>query len=142
MKKVLTAFKKLQKVLGSLKKVYLEVVDKDQVIIDATIQRFRFTTELFWKFLQEYFRTKEVYIDYPKDVLKQAYASRIINDEKMWIQIFEDKKLIPYTYNEELAHQIFKRIQRYVPEIQSTVDKIKKELLPEIKLENHEPEGR
>lgn len=136
MNKALTKFEKLENALLRLENIYKNEPGEDQVYIDATIQRFEFTIELFWKFLQEYFRTKEVYIQYPKDVFKQAFTSHIIDDENSWLQMLKDRNLTSHTYDEELANQMFKRIQTYVPLMRSLVNRIKKELLPTIEKES------
>ena len=136
MNKALTKFEKLENTLLRLENIYKNEPGEDQVYIDATIQRFEFTIELFWKFLQEYFRTKEVYIQYPKDVFKQAFTSHIIDDENSWLQMLKDRNLTSHTYDEELANQMFKRIQTYVPLMRSLVNRIKKELLPTIEKES------
>lgn len=64
-----------------------EVLQEDIALhpssIDATIQRFEFSIELFWKALK-----KKLLYDYcidaqsPKTVLQQAYINQLILDEK------------------------------------------------------------
>ncbi len=134
MNKVFTKFSKLELALNALEKIYQKEVTEDRGTIDATIQRFEFTFELFWKFLQEYFRLKGIQLSFPKDVLKQAYEAKIIHTESIWLKMLKDRNLTSYTYDKELADLVFKDIKNYVPIFRETVNYIKTKLLPKLEL--------
>jgi nucleotidyltransferase substrate binding protein (TIGR01987 family) len=51
----------------------------------------------------------------PKTVLQQAYVNQLILDEKMWLDMLKDRNLTSHTYNQELALEIYHRIQKYGP---------------------------
>jgi len=115
MEKVKIKFEKFQKALESLELIYCKPHQSDRSNIDATIQRFEFTFELFWKFLKDYFSLKGLEISYPKDILKQAYSSRLIKKEEEFLQMLKDRNMTSHTYDESLADEIFARIKTYVP---------------------------
>ncbi|MCZ6902205.1 MAG: HI0074 family nucleotidyltransferase substrate-binding subunit [Rickettsia endosymbiont of Ixodes persulcatus] len=87
-----------------LEAIYLKPITEDRAYIDATIQRFEFTFELAWKFLKEYFVEKGIVLNYPKEVLKEAFTAGII----IWIYMLADRNMTSHTYDEKLADEIYK----------------------------------
>ena len=114
-KKNTLASDKLEKAIISLYKASILPYSDDRVNIDATIQRFEFTIELFWKFLKIILEAKGVIAQYPKDVLKEAFAGRLIDDEKIWFEMIKDRNLTSHTYDEEFADKIYNNIKLYIP---------------------------
>lgn len=125
MSKINIKFENFRKAFASLEAIYLKPITDDRAYIDATIQRFEFTFELAWKFLKEYFAGKGIILNYPKEVLKEAFAIGIINDEDLWIYMLADRNMTSHTYDEKLADEIYKRIRNYVlliKELLNTID--------------------
>ncbi len=89
------------------------------IAVDAAIQRFEFCYELLWKALKKMLFDKEnIEVQSPKQVLQQAYALGWIKDEKLWLQMAQDRNLTSHTYQEELALEIYQRIPAYLKEMQ------------------------
>ena len=128
MQKVITKFEKLENALFQLEDACQENL-KNRFICDATIQRFEFTFELFWKFLQEYFRAQGVQLNFPRDVFSQAYSAKIVPEEKIWLEMLKDRNLTSHTYDQSVADEILSHIKIYTPIIRKTVNYIKKNLL-------------
>ncbi len=126
MLKLENKFNKLNKALTALEVIYLKPTLEDRSNIDATIQRFEFTFELFWKFLQELFYQKGLELNYPRDVIKSAFNSGIIEDEDLWLQMLKDRNMTSHTYNEALADVIFTRIKEYTPLIRQVCNELEK----------------
>lgn len=114
-------FEKFCKALATLEAIYLKPVMDDRANIDATIQRFEFTFELGWKFLKDYFEEKGLILNYPKEIIQEAFAVGLINDEYLWLQMLSDRNMTSHTYNEKLADEIYERIKKYVPELKKIV---------------------
>jgi nucleotidyltransferase substrate binding protein (TIGR01987 family) len=110
-------FEKFCKALLTLEAIYLKPVMDDRANIDATIQRFEFTFELVWKFLKDYFSEKGIILNYPKEILQEAFAVGLIDNESLWLQMLSDRNMTSHTYNETLADEIYFRIRNYVPEL-------------------------
>lgn len=101
----------------------IEAVEVDittnSLAVDAAIQRFEFTFELFWKALK-----KVLFYDYgidlqsPKTVLQGAYSNKLIVNERVWLEMLNDRNLTSHTYNQKLALEIYHRIQQYAPFLQ------------------------
>lgn len=117
MLKVQIKFEKFKKALSSLEAIYLIPTKKDRANIDATIKRFEFTFELAWKFLKDYFLERDLQLNYPKEIIKEAFAVSLIDNESVWIQMLTDRNMTSHTYDEKLADEIYDRIKNYVPEL-------------------------
>ncbi len=63
-----------------------------------------------------------IVLNYPKEVIKEAYAVGIINDEALWVHMLLDRNMTSHTYNEKLADEIYNRIRTYVPELKKLLD--------------------
>jgi nucleotidyltransferase substrate binding protein (TIGR01987 family) len=122
--KIELGFSKLEKALQSLEAIAFKPFQKDRSNIDATIQRFEFTIELFWKTLKAILESKGVAVQYPKDVLREAFKGHLINDEDQWLQMLTDRNLTSHTYDEQLADLIFSHIQGYVPTLRETFNQL------------------
>ncbi len=114
-----------EKALLSLKNIAYKAHEIDRSNIDASIQRFEFTVELFWKLLRHMLEEKGVEVQYPKDVLRQAYKGGLIDDEHIWLKMLSDRNLTSHTYDEKLADEIYLHIQKYVPFFIQALAKIK-----------------
>lgn len=109
----------LQNALARLHEVLQEDISEHNSFIDATIQRFEFTFELFWKALKKkIFYDHALELNSPKSVLQAAYTNQLIMNEKMWLNMLSDRNLTLHTYNQELALEIYHRIQQYEPFLQ------------------------
>jgi nucleotidyltransferase substrate binding protein (TIGR01987 family) len=124
--KIELAFGKVQKALLALVSVAEKPMQDDEIIVDATIQRFEFTIELFWKLLKVILESKGVEVQYPKDVLREAFKGHLIDDEEQWLSMLKDRNLTSHTYDEKLAHEVYERIKAYVPVFMSTLDHLLK----------------
>lgn len=99
-------------------------VSTNRFIIDGSIQRFEFCTELFWKTLKRILSDLGKETTYPKDILREAYQGFIIDDEDAWILILNDSNQTSHTYDETLADIIFQRLPQHLAIMKSTYSKI------------------
>lgn len=60
-----------------------------------------------WKLLKNILESKGVKVQYPKNILQEAFQGHLINHEQIWLKMLEDRNMTSHTYNEELADQIF-----------------------------------
>ncbi len=121
------AFMKTEKALIAFKQMIDKPMQEDRSNIDAAIQRFEFTIELFWKLLRRILSDKGVYVVYPKDVLQQAYKGSLIDDEAEWIVMLRDRNLTSHTYNVQLADTIYSHLPGYYKLIKKSYDQLKRE---------------
>lgn len=119
---------RVKKALEDLRIVLYKPMDEDRGNIDASTHRFKLTIELFWKLLKRILEAKGVEVRYPKDVLKEAYAGRLIDDEKAWLRMLKDRNLTSHTYDENLADEIYAHIKLYYPILEQALQKIENTL--------------
>lgn len=120
----------------NLKKAYSrlnEVSDlydgKDYIIRDSLIQRFEFTYELTHKTLREFMKYLGVTLEnsFPRTIFKKVYVNNLISDDKVWINLLEDRNSTSHIYNENLADEVADRIVKYyVDAIGELVDNLEK----------------
>ena len=125
------AFSKLNDALAALGIVIKHPSDPDRIVIDATIQRFEFSFELFWLLLKEIIKSKGVKdINFPRDVLSSAFSHNLISNEDIWLNMLTDRNKTSHTYNKELADIIYINIKSYFPIMQSSFIDLKSKFLP------------
>lgn len=102
----------LRKAVDRLSEGIFELqANESSIVRDGVIQRFEFTTELAWKATREYLMDQGfVDINSPKSVMKEAFSYGLITDDKIWIQILNDRNLTSHIYKEEIADEICDRI--------------------------------
>lgn len=109
-------FEQLNDALKRLEEVAQLPLSAHQIEIEATIHCFEFTIELFWKALK-----KKLLDEYdtnslgPRQVLQNAYANQLINNEDMWLDMLHDRNLTSHTYKKLLAREIYQNIKTYTP---------------------------
>jgi nucleotidyltransferase substrate binding protein (TIGR01987 family) len=123
-----TAFVTAEKAIKALKVALDKPMEEDLTNVDATIQRFEFSIELFWKFLKRILASKGIVVQYPKDVLREAYAGGLIDNESLWLSMLHDRNLSSHTYNQDLALEIYARIKTYYPVLALTTQNLKKRI--------------
>jgi len=92
-------------------------VDENDIALDATIQRFEFSYEQTWRLLQQFARHAGFGPKSPRESFRIAYKQGWIDDEKLWLNMLNDRNLTSHTYNKALALEIYERIQTYYPEM-------------------------
>ncbi|RLA60538.1 MAG: nucleotidyltransferase [Epsilonproteobacteria bacterium] len=98
------------KALDSLEEAIALPIE-NQRDIAGIIKNFEFVYELGWKFLKAYLEDQGMESGSPKDVLTKAFQSKIINDEKIWLEIIQARNLSVHTYDRELAEKLVSNIK-------------------------------
>ena len=105
------AFGLLQSALGE--KRTLSLLEKEGVI-----QRFEYSYELAWKTLKDYLEINGVVISplTPRQVIKEAFAAKIISDGEVWIKMLDHRNLLSHTYDFSVFEQAVEAIAKnYLP---------------------------
>jgi nucleotidyltransferase substrate binding protein (TIGR01987 family) len=100
--------------------------ESSDVIRDGVIQRFEFTYELAWKTTKVYLEDIGVVeVNSPKAVIKEAFAQKLLGDEKNWLLMLNDRNLTSHMYKEEMAAEIAERISSiYIKEFELLLQKL------------------
>jgi nucleotidyltransferase substrate binding protein (TIGR01987 family) len=79
---------------------------------DAVIQRFEFTTELFWKFLKALLEFHKVEASqFPIEVIRTAKEKGILPADDRWALLIRDRNLTSHTYDDAKASEIYNNIK-------------------------------
>ena len=98
----------------------------------AMIKFFEMTFELAWKLLKDYLEYNGFKnINTPRDAIKQAFNSNIINNSHDWIDLLKDRNLTVHIYEEKIAKEIELKIkQKYFKIINDLYNDLKDEAKP------------
>lgn len=84
------------------------------------IQFFEMSFELAWKFLKDYLEAEGFTLQSPRDTIKQAFQSGILDDGHVWIEALQDRNLTVHTYEEKIALAVEQKIREvYFPALLS-----------------------
>lgn len=104
----------LKRALSRLEEaIHTPVSEYESILVDGTIQRFEFCSELFWKMLRRALLENGVETGTPREAIEKAYQAKWLNDEKLWIQMLRDRNRTSHVYEEEIAREIFSKIPEY-----------------------------
>ncbi len=102
---------------------YIDISEPSEIERAGIIQFFEMTFELSWRLMKDYLENKGFILQSPRDSIKQALQSGIIEDGHIWIDALSDRNLTVHTYDEETAVEIAKLIsKKYYPAIKAYYD--------------------
>lgn len=120
-------FATLGRAIDALKEVLdLPNVDKVSYLRDATIQRFEFTIELYWRVLKKFLAHEKIDAVTPRDVFNKAFQYHLIDDDVFWVSMLDDRNSTSHIYSEEQSLVIFMRIKDYHPIMRHTYERLQK----------------
>lgn len=103
----------------------LEVYDELQSA--GLIQSFEFTFELAWKTLKDYLQAQGLEVQFPREVIKQAFAAQLIEAGSLWIEMLDKRNELTHTYNQEQSQRAIQTIRnKYFPPIEQVYQVMKK----------------
>jgi len=83
-------------------------------------------SSLSWKTLKKILSYEKAEVSSPREALAKSYQFELIDDEKYWLDMLNDRNTTSHVYNEKAAKEIFERIKLYFPVIEATYNKLKK----------------
>lgn len=90
------------------------------------VQSFEFTFELAWKTLKDYLNEQGMDIKFPREAIKQAFKTELIEDGHIWIHMLDKRNELTHTYNEAQAKKAVDIIRdNYLPAISQVYSKLK-----------------
>jgi len=93
----------------------LTAPEDDPLVVDASIQRFEFVIELFWKTFKRALAYEGIETATPREAVQQAFAVGWISDETAWLSMLRDRNLTSHVYDEAMAGRIYERIRAHAP---------------------------
>ncbi len=84
------------------------------------IQFFEMAFELAWKLLKDYQEAEGFMIKSPREAIKQAFQSGLIDNGHDWVDALDDRNLTTHTYQEQIAVAVEQKIRKtYFPLLQA-----------------------
>ncbi|MBX9744194.1 MAG: nucleotidyltransferase substrate binding protein [Chlamydiales bacterium] len=94
------------------------------------IQCFEFTFELSWKTLKDFLESQGIIAVFPRDIIKEAFATELIKDGHVWIEMLEKRNVLSHTYNRQQASDAVALIKdHYFPNLEQVYLELKKKCL-------------
>ena len=88
----------------------------NEVIGIAVIKAYEFSFELSWKTLKDLLSHEGIDALLPREVLRQAFATGLVDDGQLWIDMLEQRNLMAHTYDLARARQALALIEeRFAP---------------------------
>ena len=123
-KLILTPF---EDALASLEEV-LEM-PKNDIVRDATIQRFEYTYELAWKMMKRHLEwSGTINTDPPtkRDLFREAANVGLIKDAETWFEYNIARGKTSHTYDESTAEEVYEAAIKFAPDSRSLLVELKK----------------
>ena len=89
---------------------------------EGMVQRFEFALELSWKTLKDYleYQGQVIKPTTPRNVIKEAFAAKILPDGQVWIDMLNHRNPLSHTYDSATFEQAVIAIRdRYHPAIEA-----------------------
>ena len=89
----------------------------NQLEKEGVIQRFEYCFELAWKTIKDYLEAGGYVFGVvtPRQVLKDAYAAKILENGQVWIDMLDHRNLLSHTYSPVVFEQAVEAIHtRYL----------------------------
>lgn len=126
MERLILKYRDAQNSLETLKNILQEPFSI--IIRDATIQRFEYTFEAFWKFIQEYLKEKEgIIVNSPKSCFREIFSLGFTSEEEtvQLLEMTDKRNETAHTYKEKVADAIYEKINAYARLIVKVLEKLK-----------------
>ena len=95
----------------------------------GVIQFFEVSFELAWKLMKDYLESQQIYVQTPRDAIKQSFQIGLIDDGHIWIDALTDRNRTVHTYDQAVANQMATDIsQVYFPELEKLYERLQREL--------------
>lgn len=85
---------------------------------EGVVQRFEYSFELAWKTVKDFLEAGGVIFSpvTPRQVLKDAFAAKVIADGQVWIDMLDHRNLLAHTYDAAKFEKAVEAIAvRYLP---------------------------
>ncbi len=85
---------------------------------EGTIQRFEIAFELAWKTMKDYLEENGLVVNpaTPRNIIKEAFAAKLLDDGQVWIDMMLHRNLLSHTYDIKVFEEVLQTVaERYLP---------------------------
>jgi nucleotidyltransferase substrate binding protein (TIGR01987 family) len=101
----------------------------DELLRDGVVQRFEYTMDLAWKFLQRYLKVNlqvdDLAIRSKKDLFRESARLQVIGDAESWIAHYDARNSTSHNYNQETAIRVYAQAQLFLPDAKKLLEVLK-----------------
>ncbi len=108
--------------LSKLEEVIL--LPENEIHRDASIKRFEFTFELFWKLLKLKLEIEGIEANSPRKVFQEAYKLRWILEEEIFLKMLQDRNETSHAYQENVAIRVYKDLKLFTKAMREIIQRI------------------
>ncbi len=123
--KLKQSMRSLSSALNRLDEALQEDPTSNPFVVDATMQRFEFCLELFWKTMKRLLAYEGIEATSPRETLKHAYQQHWLQDQEAWLDMLLDRNRTSHVYDEQMAWEIYERIKANHVELDRTFNFLK-----------------
>lgn len=118
----------LEKAIKSLESIVQKPVD--DIVRDATIQRFEYTYELAWKTLKRYLKSENVVDETVpiKTLYREAARKGLIDKVESWFAYHDARNLTTHVYEEKIADEVYQVAKCFVNDARKLFQKLQEVL--------------
>jgi len=106
---------KFERSVDRLKEVLKRRREDDEIVLDATIQRFEFVFENAWKSIKLALKVLGIEALSPRECIKKAYRQGWVDDEEALLELLKARNLTSHTYSEPIAESVYTAVKENVP---------------------------
>jgi len=96
---------------------------KTEIIRDSAIKRFELCFDLAWKSIKNFAKDEGVECYSPKECLKVAFQLKLIEHDKRWLKMLDDRNLVVHLYKEEMAEKVYQKLPEYLKMLKALFEK-------------------
>ena len=121
-------FANFDRALALLAEASTDIAGLSMLEKEGVIQRFEYTLELGWKTIKDYLEAGGLVIApvTPRQVVKEAFAAKVLPDGQVWIDMIDSRNLLSHTYDTAVFEATAAAISaRYLPALKALHDFLK-----------------
>jgi nucleotidyltransferase substrate binding protein (TIGR01987 family) len=75
------------------------------------VKAYEIAFELSWKTLKDFLASKDISVQFPRDIIKDAFQYGMIADGETWIEMLDNRNLLVHTYDGDSSKIIITNIR-------------------------------
>jgi len=129
MEKLRAKLETAQRALKTFEEILKEPYSK--IVRDASIQRFEYSFEVFWKVVKIYLEYQEgIICNSPKSCFREMFSVGLIDENKTTklLEMTDDRNLTSHTYDEDLAEGLYQKLHEHYELMKEILEIIRRQI--------------
>lgn len=89
-------------------------LEKNDINRDSAIKRFELCFDLAWKSVKNHLKSEGIECYSPKACLREAFQVKLIDNDKRWLEMVDDRNTSVHLYKQEYADKIYDRLGNHL----------------------------